>query len=73
MPFTESEFREEGTNVTSDHSGSSADAAAGTNHVCGKQSVFEGYNDPSKQFSGHTRSYHQDARYKQHLNEFLAS
>ncbi|XP_045916503.1 atypical kinase COQ8A, mitochondrial-like isoform X2 [Micropterus dolomieu] len=63
--FTASEFREEG----SDHTGSSDDAgahhsaAAGASHVGGKQSLFEGYKDPSKQFSGHTRSYHQHARH----------
>lgn len=36
----------------------------------GKQSLFEGYKDPSKQFTGPTRSYHQDARHfiaHQHL------
>ena len=69
--FAASEFREEGVDSTADNSGSSADAGAhhsaaeGTSHVSGKQSVFEGYKDPSKQFSGNTRSYHQDARYKQ--------
>lgn len=68
--FAASEFREEGVDFTVDHSGSGADAAAhhstaaGANPASGKQSVFEGYKDPSKQFSGHTRSYHQDARYK---------
>lgn len=60
--FTTSEFREEGADFTGDHSGSSDDAATGTKHGSGKSSVFEGYKDPSKQFSGHTRSYHQDAR-----------
>lgn len=60
--FKASEFREEGVDVGGDHPGSSAGAAAGANHVSGKQSLFEGYKDPSKQFSGHTRSYHQDAR-----------
>uniref|UniRef100_A0A7N6A424 Atypical kinase COQ8A, mitochondrial n=1 Tax=Anabas testudineus TaxID=64144 RepID=A0A7N6A424_ANATE len=58
--FKASEFREEGVDVGGDHPGSSAGAAAGANHVSGKQSLFEGYKDPSKQFSGHTRSYHQD-------------
>ncbi|KAK1889206.1 Atypical kinase COQ8A mitochondrial [Dissostichus eleginoides] len=38
-------------------------AAAGASHVSGKQSLFDGYKDPSKQFSGHTRSYHQDIRH----------
>uniref|UniRef100_A0A8C6KAP2 Atypical kinase COQ8A, mitochondrial n=1 Tax=Nothobranchius furzeri TaxID=105023 RepID=A0A8C6KAP2_NOTFU len=51
MPLSESEFREEDTNSPTDHS---------PNPVSGNQSVFEGYKDPSKQFSGHTRSYHQD-------------
>uniref|UniRef100_A0A1A8MWT1 AarF domain containing kinase 3 n=1 Tax=Nothobranchius pienaari TaxID=704102 RepID=A0A1A8MWT1_9TELE len=54
MPLSESEFREEDTNNPTDHSPDS---------VSGNQSVFEGYKDPSKQFSGHTRSYHQDARH----------
>lgn len=62
--FTTSEFREE--DFTADHTGSSD--GAGTHHGAGagegKQSLFDGYKDPSKQFSGHTRSYHQDARYK---------
>ncbi|KAI3364408.1 hypothetical protein L3Q82_011202 [Scortum barcoo] len=68
--FAASEFREESGDFTADHTGSSDDAAgaraagaAGASHVSGKQSLFEGYKDPSKQFSGHTRSYHQDARH----------
>ncbi|XP_069014544.1 atypical kinase COQ8A, mitochondrial [Embiotoca jacksoni] len=61
--FTTSEFREEGVDFSAGYSGSSEDTAAGANHVGGKQSLFEGYKDPSKQFSGHTRSYHQDARH----------
>lgn len=60
--FTASEFREEGADFTGDRSGSSDDAATGAEHGSGKNSVFEGYKDPSKQFGGHTRSYHQDAR-----------
>uniref|UniRef100_A0A3Q0SDI4 Atypical kinase COQ8A, mitochondrial n=1 Tax=Amphilophus citrinellus TaxID=61819 RepID=A0A3Q0SDI4_AMPCI len=59
--FTTSEFREEGADFTGDHSGSSDDAATGAKHSSGKSSVFEGYKDPSKQFSGHIRSYHQDS------------
>ncbi|TKS76032.1 Atypical kinase COQ8A, mitochondrial [Collichthys lucidus] len=58
--FTTSEFREE--DFTADHTGSSD--GAGTHHGAGagegKQSLFDGYKDPSKQFSGYTRSYHQD-------------
>lgn len=54
--FLSSEFKEEG-NFTEEHTESSSHAGTG------KQSLFEGYKDPSKQFSGHTRSYHQDARY----------
>ncbi|XP_040920612.1 atypical kinase COQ8A, mitochondrial [Toxotes jaculatrix] len=67
--FAASEFREEGVDFTVDHSGSSADTAArhsmaaGAGHVSGKHSLFEGYKDPSKQFTGDTRSYHQDARH----------
>nr|XP_019947469.1 PREDICTED: atypical kinase COQ8A, mitochondrial-like isoform X1 [Paralichthys olivaceus] len=63
--FAASEFREEG----GDFSGSSTDTAAhhneavGASHVSGKRSLFDGYKDPSKQFSGDTRSYHQDARH----------
>uniref|UniRef100_A0A3Q3M493 Atypical kinase COQ8A, mitochondrial n=1 Tax=Mastacembelus armatus TaxID=205130 RepID=A0A3Q3M493_9TELE len=48
---------------TADHSGISADAAAGASHVSGNKSIFDGYKDPSKQFSGHTRSYHHYARH----------
>ena len=66
--FAASEFREEGVDFTADHTACSDDAgdlhraAAGAGHI--KQSLFEGYKDPSKQFSGHTRSYHQNTRYK---------
>ncbi|XP_039873369.1 atypical kinase COQ8A, mitochondrial isoform X2 [Simochromis diagramma] len=60
--FNTSEFRDEGADFTVDHSGSSDDAATGAKHASGKHSVFEGYKDPSKQFSGNTRSYHQDVR-----------
>uniref|UniRef100_A0A3Q4N8Q1 Atypical kinase COQ8A, mitochondrial n=1 Tax=Neolamprologus brichardi TaxID=32507 RepID=A0A3Q4N8Q1_NEOBR len=61
--FNASEFRDEGADFTVDHSGSSNDAATGAKHASGEHSVFEGYKDPSKQFSGHTRSYHQDVSY----------
>lgn len=71
--FSSSEFRDEGVDFTADHTGSSDEAiahnsAAGASHVSGKQSLFEGYKDPSKQFSGHPRSYHQDARYEESLS-----
>lgn len=63
--FTASEFREEGVDFTVDHTGGIDDAAAaGASRDSGKRSLFEGYKDPSKEFSGHTRSYHRDARYK---------
>lgn len=58
--FSSSEFKEEG-DFTEGLTESSSHAATG------KQSLFEGYKDPSKQFSGHTRSYHQDARYGRFL------
>lgn len=71
--FTSSEFREAGVDFTADHTGSGDEAgahngAAGASHVNGKQSLFEGYKDPSKQFSGHPRSYHQDVRYEESLS-----
>ncbi|XP_042359513.1 atypical kinase COQ8A, mitochondrial [Plectropomus leopardus] len=77
--FTASEFREEGADLSADHTGDGDNAAAhhsaaaGVNHAAGKQSLFEGYKDPSKQFSGHTRSYHHDARhfYNHNLNRHL--
>uniref|UniRef100_A0A3Q2Q0G9 Atypical kinase COQ8A, mitochondrial n=1 Tax=Fundulus heteroclitus TaxID=8078 RepID=A0A3Q2Q0G9_FUNHE len=59
--FSASEFREEHTDFTADHSGTGTDATAGTNNIGGKQSMFDGYKDPSNQFMGHTRSYHQGA------------
>uniref|UniRef100_A0A8C6WL69 Atypical kinase COQ8A, mitochondrial n=1 Tax=Neogobius melanostomus TaxID=47308 RepID=A0A8C6WL69_9GOBI len=34
---------------------------AGESHVGGKHSIFEGYKDPTKQFTGQSRSYHQDS------------
>uniref|UniRef100_A0A3Q3WWW1 Atypical kinase COQ8A, mitochondrial n=1 Tax=Mola mola TaxID=94237 RepID=A0A3Q3WWW1_MOLML len=54
--FSSSEFREEGGDFKADHMRSSNDA--GTSN--GKQSLFDGYKDPSRQFNGHTRSYHHD-------------
>ncbi|XP_041814366.1 atypical kinase COQ8A, mitochondrial isoform X2 [Chelmon rostratus] len=72
--FAASEFKEEGVNFTVDQTGGSDDAgahhstaAAGASRTSGKQSLFEGYKDPSKQFSGNTRSYHQDASLNRHL------
>ncbi|KAJ3606723.1 hypothetical protein NHX12_026242 [Muraenolepis orangiensis] len=38
-------------------------AAARVSPTNGKQSLFEGYMDPSKQFSGQTRSYRRDPRH----------
>ncbi|XP_074541412.1 atypical kinase COQ8A, mitochondrial-like isoform X1 [Halichoeres trimaculatus] len=73
--FTASEFREEGADFTADPTGSGADPGAnpGTagSGASGKGSLFEGYKDPSKQFSGPIRSYHHEARnwgqlYSQH-------
>ncbi|XP_051264543.1 atypical kinase COQ8A, mitochondrial isoform X1 [Dicentrarchus labrax] len=64
--FAASEFKEDGVDYTVDHTGSTGDAEAqhgAAAGASGKQSLFEGYKDPSKQFSGHTRSYHQDARH----------
>uniref|UniRef100_A0A8C4E9K2 Atypical kinase COQ8A, mitochondrial n=1 Tax=Dicentrarchus labrax TaxID=13489 RepID=A0A8C4E9K2_DICLA len=61
--FAASEFKEDGVDYTVDHTGSTGDAEAqhgAAAGASGKQSLFEGYKDPSKQFSGHTRSYHQD-------------
>lgn len=64
--FSSSESMEEG-DFTEEHTESSSHPGTG------KQSLFEGYKDPSKQFSGHTRSYHQDARYEHALrmHDFL--
>ena len=39
-------------------------AAASASHAKGKQSLFEGYQDPSKQFPGQTRSYRRETRYQ---------
>ncbi|XP_023134567.1 atypical kinase COQ8A, mitochondrial-like [Amphiprion ocellaris] len=62
--FMASEFKEDGSDYNVDHSGGGEDAvAAASSHVGGKQSVFDGYKDPSKQFNGQTRTYHQDARH----------
>uniref|UniRef100_A0A671XFK2 Atypical kinase COQ8A, mitochondrial n=1 Tax=Sparus aurata TaxID=8175 RepID=A0A671XFK2_SPAAU len=77
--FASSEFREEGVDFTVDHTGSADEAGPETSHVSGKQTLFEGYKDPSKQFTGQTRSYHQDVRhfvghqhlYNQSLNRHL--
>ncbi|XP_014851572.1 PREDICTED: atypical kinase ADCK3, mitochondrial-like [Poecilia mexicana] len=62
-PFASSEFREEHADFTADHTETGTDGSAGTSNTSGKKSMFEGYKDPSGQFSGHTRSYHQDARH----------
>ncbi|KAM4633114.1 atypical kinase COQ8A, mitochondrial-like [Polymixia lowei] len=64
-----SEFGEERGGLTSDELGNtdegatSHSAAAGGTPANGKQSLFEGYRDPSRQFTGQTRSYHQDPRH----------
>lgn len=57
-------------NVKVDHAGSGYDAGAGpaAGQDGEKRSMFEGYKDPSSQFSGQTRSYHQDARYENSLS-----
>uniref|UniRef100_A0A671XHA3 Atypical kinase COQ8A, mitochondrial n=1 Tax=Sparus aurata TaxID=8175 RepID=A0A671XHA3_SPAAU len=69
--FASSEFREEGVDFTVDHTGSADEAGPETSHVSGKQTLFEGYKDPSKQFTGQTRSYHQDVRYKHEVSYLL--
>ncbi|KAM6964889.1 atypical kinase COQ8A, mitochondrial [Aplochiton taeniatus] len=64
----DSEFEHEGADLSTEQTGSSeADwanhsAGAAGSHAPGKSSLFEGYKDPSRQFSGQTRSYHQDPR-----------
>lgn len=67
--FSTSEFREEGVDFKDGHLENmemygNHSVAAGTGHVNGKQSVFQGYKDPSKQFGGDSRSFHLDARYR---------
>uniref|UniRef100_A0A8C3ASX9 Atypical kinase COQ8A, mitochondrial n=1 Tax=Cyclopterus lumpus TaxID=8103 RepID=A0A8C3ASX9_CYCLU len=62
--FAASEFKEDGVDFAGDPMGSGDDfaahaGAAAASHGGGKR-LFEGYKDPSKQFSGHTRSHHQD-------------
>ncbi|XP_042247032.1 atypical kinase COQ8A, mitochondrial isoform X1 [Thunnus maccoyii] len=64
--FPNDEFKEEGADFMTDHKGSSDEgaakhSAAEGSHVSGKQSLFEGYKDPSNQFK-QTRSYHHDSR-----------
>lgn len=63
VAYSSSEFREEAGDFAADPMGNGQDVA-GSNPGAegGKQMLFQGYNDPSKQFGGHTRSYHQDAR-----------
>ncbi|XP_061602786.1 atypical kinase COQ8A, mitochondrial [Cololabis saira] len=63
VAFTASEFKEEGVDFPDEELNSRAEGAAGDGHAKGKHSVFEGYKDPSKQFSSPTRSYHRDARH----------
>ncbi|XP_037305158.2 atypical kinase COQ8A, mitochondrial isoform X3 [Pungitius pungitius] len=70
------EFEEGGAEFAGDQTGSSrefaardgaASAAGGAGGAAGagggKQSLFEGCKDPSQQFGGHARPYHQDARH----------
>lgn len=65
--FQASEFREEGGEFVADQPGSSEEGstnhgtATGESHVSGIQSIYEGYKDPSKQFTGQIRSYHHDS------------
>lgn len=64
VAFSSSEFGEAAADFPADHAGSGHEAAGSYRSAAGgKQTLFEGYNDPGKQFGGHTRSYHQDARY----------
>lgn len=71
--FAASEFREDGVDFAGDQAGSGEDfaaragaaaAAAASHDGGGKRALFEGYRDPSRQFSGHARAHHQDARYE---------
>lgn len=63
--FHASEFREEGSEFMAEHSGEDVSAndgvTAGESHVGENHSIFKGYKDPTKQFTGQTRSYHQDS------------
>uniref|UniRef100_A0A087XZG2 Atypical kinase COQ8A, mitochondrial n=1 Tax=Poecilia formosa TaxID=48698 RepID=A0A087XZG2_POEFO len=52
-PFASSEFREEHADFTAHHTETGTDGLAGTSNTSGKKSMFEGYKDPSGQFSGH--------------------
>lgn len=64
VAFSSSEFGEEAADFPAGPAGSRQDAAGAFQSAAGgKQTLFEGYNDPGKQFGGHTRSYHRDARY----------
>lgn len=62
---------EEGADFTADQTGSGANTeahhGAAASGASGKESLFEGYKDPSKQFSGPIRSYHHDARSEKSL------
>ncbi|KAJ0026973.1 hypothetical protein NQD34_017973 [Periophthalmus magnuspinnatus] len=60
--FQASEFREEGGEFMAGHSGSGEEGSANQNSATGgNHSIFEGYKDPSKQFTDQTRSYHVDS------------
>ncbi|XP_028997417.1 atypical kinase COQ8A, mitochondrial [Betta splendens] len=63
--FAASELRGDGADFAADQSGSGADADAGARHgtAGGRKSVFDGYKDPSKQFS---RTYHQHRHFTGH-------
>lgn len=64
VTFASSEFGEEAAGFPAEPAGSGHGAAGASQSAAGgKQALFEGYSDPSKQFGGHTRSYHRDARY----------
>lgn len=69
--FQASEFREEGSEFMAEPSGSGEDGSPsvsqGGSHVGEKHSIFEGYQDPTKQFNGQTRSYHQDSKLQRHF------
>ncbi|KAM8826451.1 atypical kinase COQ8A, mitochondrial isoform 1-T1 [Synchiropus picturatus] len=59
--FPSADFKEE--DFASHHEGADEMTYGGPMAGAGsKQSLFEGYKDPSKQFSGPTRSYHLDSR-----------
>ncbi|XP_076021377.1 atypical kinase COQ8A, mitochondrial [Genypterus blacodes] len=71
--FASSDFPDAGMDFREDplwssEEGATHQAGAGESHAGGARSMFNGYKDPTKQFTGQTRSYHRSVLYSHSLS-----